>query len=66
MIPATVARAAGAEVTERNDPAKIGKGYALEWGLRHLRDDPPEVVIIVDADCRLADGTIERSGYGLH
>ena len=57
---ATIARAAGVEVTERNEPTKIGKGYALEWGLRHLRNDPPQVVIIVDADCRLAIGTLER------
>src|SRR5271155_3397908 len=28
---AAVAKLAGAEVAERNDPAKIGKGYALDW-----------------------------------
>src|ERR1700733_12435386 len=33
---AAVAAAAGAEVIERRDPGKIGKGYALDWGLRHL------------------------------
>src|SRR3974390_2880701 len=57
---AHVASAAGAEVAERDDPAKLGKGYALEFGIRHLALDPPEIVIIVDADCRLADNTIER------
>jgi cellulose synthase/poly-beta-1,6-N-acetylglucosamine synthase-like glycosyltransferase len=56
---AAVARAAGAEVVERNDPAKRGKGYALDWGVRHLSSSPPEIVIIVDADCRLADGAID-------
>ncbi len=57
---AAVARAAGATVTERNDPTKIGKGYALAWGLRHLREDPPQIIIVIDADCRLAIGTIGR------
>lgn len=50
---AAIAKAAGAEVTERHDPAKIGKGYALDWGVRHLSADPPEIVVIIDADCRL-------------
>lgn len=56
----SVAAAAGAEVITRNDQEKIGKGYALEWGLQHLNTDPPDIVIIIDADCRLADETIER------
>jgi cellulose synthase/poly-beta-1,6-N-acetylglucosamine synthase-like glycosyltransferase len=57
---ARVAATAGAEVIERKDPARIGKGYALQFGLAHLSRDPPEVVIFIDADCRLANGTIDR------
>jgi glycosyltransferase involved in cell wall biosynthesis len=57
---AAVATAAGADVVARNDPDRKGKGYALACGFRHLGDDPPDVVIIVDADCRLADGAIDR------
>ena len=49
-----------AEVVERNDPGKRGKGYALDWGIRHLSLDPPALVIIVDADCKLADGALEN------
>jgi cellulose synthase/poly-beta-1,6-N-acetylglucosamine synthase-like glycosyltransferase len=56
---AAVALAAGAEVVERHDPLKRGKGYALDFGLRHLSSDPPEVVIMVDADCRLGERTID-------
>ena len=56
---ATVAKAGGAEVVERNDPTKRGKGYALDIGVRHLSSGPPRVVIIVDADCKLADGAID-------
>jgi cellulose synthase/poly-beta-1,6-N-acetylglucosamine synthase-like glycosyltransferase len=55
-----VALAAGALVAERHDLSKHGKGYALEFGLCHLDSDPPEIVIVIDADCRLADDTINR------
>ena len=51
---AAVAGAAGAEVVERDDLTKIGKGYALDWGIRHLSADPPSIVVVVDADCRLS------------
>jgi cellulose synthase/poly-beta-1,6-N-acetylglucosamine synthase-like glycosyltransferase len=56
---ATVAAETGAEVVIRNDSGKIGKGFALEFGLRHLNTDPPDYLIIIDADCRLADNAIE-------
>lgn len=57
---AAAATSLGAEVTVRTDPTKIGKGYALDWGLNHLAKDPPDLVIIVDADCRVEAGAIER------
>jgi cellulose synthase/poly-beta-1,6-N-acetylglucosamine synthase-like glycosyltransferase len=50
---AAVAKAAGAEVTERSDLTHVGKGYALDWGLKFLEADPPEIVVMIDADCRL-------------
>jgi cellulose synthase/poly-beta-1,6-N-acetylglucosamine synthase-like glycosyltransferase len=57
---ADVAARLGAEVTVRHDLTKIGKGYALDWGLSFLTDTPPYIVIIIDADCRLQAGTIDR------
>jgi cellulose synthase/poly-beta-1,6-N-acetylglucosamine synthase-like glycosyltransferase len=57
---AAVATAASAEVVERNDTGKIGKGYALDFGLKHLGKDPPDIVVMIDADCRLATDAIER------
>lgn len=57
---AAVAAAAGAEVIIRNDPARAGKGYALDFGIKHLRLDPPTTLIIIDADCNVAEGTIDR------
>lgn len=57
---AAVASAAGARVIVRNDTARRGKGYALDFGIRHLSDDPPDVVLIVDADCRVGESCIDR------
>jgi cellulose synthase/poly-beta-1,6-N-acetylglucosamine synthase-like glycosyltransferase len=57
---ARVAEAAGVEVIERNDPVRRGKGYALQFGITHLSQDPPEIVVCFDADCRLAHGAIDR------
>ena len=57
---ASIALAMGAEVSVRSDAERIGKGYALDWGLRHLEQDVPDIVILVDADCRLAPFAIDR------
>jgi cellulose synthase/poly-beta-1,6-N-acetylglucosamine synthase-like glycosyltransferase len=57
---ATVAATAGAEVIERHDLARFGKGYALDFGVRHLAVDPPDIVVVIDADCRLGEETIDR------
>ena len=56
---ASVAGANGADVIVRTDPSRRGKGYALDFGMRCLANDPPEVVLIVDADCRVADGSVD-------
>jgi len=48
---ASVARAAGAEVIERVDALRRGKGHALDFGVRHLAASPPAVVVVLDADC---------------
>jgi len=48
---ASIARTAGAEVVERFNQQDRGKGYALDFGIQYCAENPPEVVIIVDADC---------------
>ncbi len=56
---AAVAREYGAIAIERHDAVKRGKGYALDFGIRYLENQaPPDVVIIVDADCLLADNAL--------
>lgn len=57
---ARVATGAGAEVVERTDPERRGKGFALDCGVRHLAQAPPAIVIIVDADCTVAPEAIDR------
>lgn len=57
---ARIAAADGAEVIERNHSTQRGKGYALDFGVRHLAQDPPEVVLIIDGDCTVAGDAIER------
>lgn len=48
---AQTVRQAGHQVIERFDPDNRGKGFALAFGIDHLRADPPACVIIFDADC---------------
>ena len=57
---AAVAIACGAEVIARTDVSRGGKGYALDHGIRHLAADPREVVLIVDADCSVDGGSVDR------
>ena len=57
---AGVARAAGAEVAERHEPLRRGKGYALDFGVRALESRPPEIVVVMDADCIIEEGSLER------
>ena len=56
---AAVARAQGCEVVERRDAQRRGKGYALDAGLRHLEGDPPDVLVMVDADCVVHGGAVD-------
>jgi len=57
---ADIARAIGAIVLERHDPERRGKGYALDYGLQFLAAAPAEVVVVVDADCIVHPGAIDR------
>lgn len=56
---AELARANGAEVVERSDDVRRGKGYALDFGVQALSSDPPPVVVLLDADVTVRPGAIE-------
>lgn len=55
---ARIAEAHGAEVLIRTNPDERGKGYAIHFAIDALRSNPPEVVVILDADCRVEVGTV--------
>jgi cellulose synthase/poly-beta-1,6-N-acetylglucosamine synthase-like glycosyltransferase len=57
---AAVAAAHGAEVVSRTNLEKRGKGFALDFGIQHLRSNPPDILIIVDADCQVAPHAIDH------
>ena len=56
---ATIARNLGATVLERSNLERRGKGYALDFGLQHLKKSPPQIIIIIDADCLVEEGAVE-------
>ena len=57
---AATARRAGVEVIERADAERRGKGFALDFARRHLAVAPPDLVVIVDADCRIDAQSLQR------
>jgi cellulose synthase/poly-beta-1,6-N-acetylglucosamine synthase-like glycosyltransferase len=57
---AVIAQSMGATVTERHNLEQQGKGYALAHGLTMISADPPDVVVMLDADCTVHPGTIDQ------
>lgn len=58
---AAIARSYGAIAIERTDTENRGKSYALDYGIRYLeQNNAPETVIIVDADCLVQPGSLNR------
>jgi 1,2-diacylglycerol 3-beta-glucosyltransferase len=57
---AGAARRSGAGCVERHDPARRGKGHAVAFGLVHALADRPDAVLILDADCTVDAGLLDR------
>src|SRR4029077_15010006 len=59
---AALARAAGAQVLERNDPEHRGKGYALAYAFAASRaHGRADAVVVVDADSEASTNLLEAS-----
>ncbi|GMV21704.1 MAG: N-acetylglucosaminyltransferase [Acidimicrobiia bacterium] len=59
---AAIARAAGAEVIERHDDTRRGKGYALQTAIDQLLTEPAEAwdsLVVVDADTEVDANTFK-------
>jgi cellulose synthase/poly-beta-1,6-N-acetylglucosamine synthase-like glycosyltransferase len=57
---AALARAAGAEVLERHDPARSGKGYALNFAFHKSQAlGWADAVVVVDADTEVSANLLE-------
>jgi cellulose synthase/poly-beta-1,6-N-acetylglucosamine synthase-like glycosyltransferase len=57
---ADLARASGVRVVERWNLSQRGKDFAIAFGLAALRAQPPEVVIVLDADCVVAPDALRQ------
>lgn len=54
---ADIVRQYDVELLERSHATDRGKGFALDYGLTHLESNPPEIVVMIDADT-----TVEANG----
>ena len=62
----SVAKSFGVDVIERQPPSKPGKSQALADGVRYLEHEPPDVVVMVDADCHFVDDGLQRLIISVH
>jgi len=63
---ADLARKFNLEVIIRTNKQLKGKGYALDFGIQHLKNSPPETLIILDADCIVEDFAIDQLAIAAH
>jgi cellulose synthase/poly-beta-1,6-N-acetylglucosamine synthase-like glycosyltransferase len=62
---ASVARGLGAEVWERNEPDRPGKGQAIHWALQRLPPREYDAVVMVDADCIASENLLVALAGGV-
>ena len=47
------------ELVERQNSQFLGKGYALDHGVKTMASNPPDVVVVVDADCEISHNAVQ-------
>jgi cellulose synthase/poly-beta-1,6-N-acetylglucosamine synthase-like glycosyltransferase len=57
---AEIGRTFAVTVIERRDPEKRGKGFALDFAREALRNRPPDVVVVIDADCSIDTASLRE------
>lgn len=58
---AVICREQNVEVIERVNTDLVGKGYALQYGVDHIRTlyRPWRTIIVMDADCQFTEGSLD-------
>lgn len=57
---AELARTTGVTVLERENSQERGKGYALDYAIQKIQQNPPEVLMILDGDCIVKPDTVKN------
>lgn len=57
---AALASECGAHVVERTDHEHRGKGFAISYGIEAVSGYSPDVVVLVDADCRTTAASLRH------
>jgi cellulose synthase/poly-beta-1,6-N-acetylglucosamine synthase-like glycosyltransferase len=57
---AEIVRGLGIDVIERFDAERRGKGFALDFARKRLESKPPDMVLVIDADCSSDPQSIQR------
>lgn len=57
---AEIVRKKDITVIERYNNQQRGKGYALDYGINHLSNNPPDIVVILNADCFMEPETLNH------
>ena len=61
---AEIANSFGVNVLERSNNEQRGKGFALDYGINYLQQrDPPDILIILDADCEINADSLNSLAY---
>jgi len=56
---ASICQSLNVEVIERYSEDKRGKGFALDFGVKHILNDMPKTVVILDADSEFEPGGLD-------
>ena len=57
---AEIVQKKGITVIERDNTEHRGKGYAIDYGIKYLSNHPPDIVVILDADCFMEAETLDH------
>lgn len=63
---AKIAEEFNIEVIHRHSKENLGKGYALDFGIQHIKHRKNEVIIFLDADCKLENNALDQMSIAVN